>query len=206
MANGNGISGLAVALAAAGGILVYAGFKGLSPVGALRDVSTGKPTGVGDKSTDLGSFDAGAMGAAVGGAAASVAVSAVAAKYAGDKYSQAKRTQSGWSDCSSFCDKILTDMGISPPTKWASTANYRISPNWVNVALADTKPGDIAINSHHMVMITAAGGTAAIGQQNPRVNVRTGTVKALMSNDYVCKRYVEHPGRTGKQVIPGVMI
>jgi hypothetical protein len=58
MANGNGISGLAVALAAAGGILVYAGFKGLSPVGALRDVSTGKPSGVGDKATDLGSFDA----------------------------------------------------------------------------------------------------------------------------------------------------
>jgi hypothetical protein len=41
-----------------------------------------------------------------------------------------------------------------------------------------------------MVMITAAGGAAAIGQQNPRVNVRTGTVKDLMSNDYVCKRYV----------------
>jgi hypothetical protein len=199
MANGNGISGIAVALAAAGGILVYAGFKGLSPVGALRDVSSGKPTGVTDKATDLGAFQ---MGEAVGQAVAGGAVSAVAAKYAGDKYSQAKRTQAGWSDCSSFCDKILTDMGISPPTKWAATANFRISPNWVNVALSDTKPGDIAINSHHMVMITAAGGTSAIGQQNPRVNVRTGTVKSLMSNDYVCKRYVQYPGRTGKQVIP----
>lgn len=203
MANGNGISGIAVALAAAGGILVYAGFKGVSPIGALRDVSTGKPTGVTDKATDLGSFDAGALGTAAGGAAVTGAVSTVAAKYSGDKYSQAKRTQPGWSDCSSFCDKILRDMGISPPTKWAATANYRISPNWVNVPLADTKPGDIAINSHHMVMITAAGGTAAIGQQNPRVNVRTGTVKDLMSNDYVCKRYVKNPGATGK---PGVLI
>lgn len=201
MANGNGISGIAVALAAAGGILVYAGFKNLSPVGALRDVSGGKPTGVTDKATDLGSFNAGALGTAVGGAIASTAVAATAAKYAGDKYSQARRTQVGWSDCSSFCDKILTDMGISPPVKWASTANFRISPNWVNVALADTKPGDIAINSHHMVMITAAGGTAAIGQQNPRVNVRTGTVKSLMSNDYVCKRYVQYPGRTGKGIM-----
>jgi hypothetical protein len=199
MANGNGISGIAVGLAAVGGILVYAGFKGLSPVGALRDVSGGKPTGVIDKATDLGSFEAGTI---AGGVAATASVSAVAAKYASDKYSQAKRTQVGWSDCSSFCDKILSDMGISPPTKWAATANFRISPNWVNVPLADTKPGDIAINGHHMVMITAAGGTSAIGQQNPRVNVRTGTVRDLMSNDYVCKRYVSNPGRTGKVFTP----
>jgi hypothetical protein len=200
MANGNGISGLAVALAAAGGVLVYAGFKGMSPVGALRDVSGGHPTGVTNKSTDLGGFNA--DGATAGSVADSVArtvnVLAAAQPYMGDKYSQARRTQSGYSDCSSFCDKILTRMGISPPTKWASTANFRISGNWVNVTLADTQPGDIAINSHHMVMITQPGGTSAIGQQNPRVNVRTGTVKDLMSNDYVCKRYVEHPGKTGK--------
>jgi hypothetical protein len=189
----NGISGFSVAIAAAGGILVYAGFRNLSPVGALRDVSGGKPTGITDKSTDLGSFQAGELGYEAGKGMVSAvqagAVSGIAARYSGDKYSQAKRTQAGWSDCSSFCDKILTDMGINPPTKWASTANYRISGQWVNVPLSETKPGDIAINSHHMVMITAAGGTAAIGQQNPRVNVRTGTVPDLMSNDYVCKRY-----------------
>lgn len=197
MANGNGISGLAVAFATAGGILVYAGFKGMSPVGALRDVSGGKPTGVTAQSTDLGAFQT-AFGEAVAGVAATGGVLNTAGKYMNDKYSQLKRTQEGFSDCSSFCDKILRDMGIPPPTKWAATANFRVSPNWVNVPLSQTKAGDIAINSHHMVMITAAGGTAAIGQQNPRVNVRTGTVKDLMSNDYVCKRYVAHPGKTGR--------
>lgn len=206
MANGNGISGLAVAIVAAGGILVYAGFKGQSPVGALRDISGGKPSGVTDRSTDLGGIAGATVGEAAGGVAAGAGVLAAAQKYRADKYSQARRTQVGWSDCSSFCDKILTDLGIPPPVKWASTANYRVSPNWVNVPLSQTKPGDIAINGHHMVMITAAGGTAAIGQQNPRVNVRTGTVKDLMSNDYVCKRYVAHPGRTGKQVLPGINI
>lgn len=185
-----GISGLSVALAAAGGILVYAGFKNLSPVGALRDVSGGKPTGVANTGTDLSAGIATGPGVAQGDAALSVAV-----KYEHDLYSQARRTQVGYSDCSSFCDKILTDMGIPPPVKWASTANFRISASWVNIPLADTKPGDIAVNSHHMVMITAAGGAAAIGQQNARVNVRTGTVVDLMSNDYVCKRYV--PARTG---------
>jgi hypothetical protein len=187
MAEG-GISGMSVALAAAGGILVYAGFKNLSPVGALRDVSGGKPSGVANAGTDLSAGMA--LGQAAGNAVQGVAVLAVASKYEKDKYSQAKRTQVGYSDCSSFCDKILTDMGIPTPVKWASTANFRISGSWVNVPLSDTKPGDIAINSHHMVMITAAGGSAAIGQQNSRVNVRTGTVKDLMSNDYVCKRYV----------------
>ena len=196
MPNGNGISGLALAFATAGGILVYAGFKGTNPVAALRDVSRGKPSGVENKSTNLGSV---AIGEALGNAAAigaAAGVSGAAQKYAGDKYSQARRTQVGWSDCSSFCDKILTDVGIPPPVKWASTANYRISPYWKTIPLSQTQPGDIAVNSHHMVMITAAGGTAAIGQQNPRVNVRTGTVPDLMSNDFVCKRY----SKSGKAV------
>lgn len=195
MAPGNGISGLAVAFAAAGGLLVYAGFRKVSPLAALKEISTGTPAAVPDVGLDVGTVTGSAgsslgVGAAAAGAAAGGAVASAAAKYSGDKYSQLRRTQSGWSDCSSFCDKILTDMGISPPTKWAATANYRMSPEWQNIPLSETRPGDIAINSHHMVMITASGGSAAIGQQNPRVNVRTGTVKNLMSNDYVCKRYV----------------
>lgn len=51
-------------------------------------------------------------------------------------------------------------------------------------------PGDVAVSSHHMVLVTAQGGTAAIGQQNPTVNVRTGSVANLMgSQTYVYKRY-----------------
>jgi hypothetical protein len=197
MANGNGISGLSLAFATAGGILVYAGFKGVNPLTALREVSLGKPTGVDSRTTDLGTtLDLeGAKG--LKRADGSAGVTAAAQKYVGDKYSQAKRTQVGWSDCSSFCDKILTDIGVPPPVKWASTANYRISPYWKTIPLSETMPGDIAVNGHHMVMITAPGGTAAIGQQNPRVNVRTGTVASLMSNDFVCKR---HTGSTGTAV------
>lgn len=190
---GGGISGLAVAFAAAGGLLVYAGLKGLSPIGALKDVSGGKPSGVVDRSTSLQGADlsatpvTGAIGGAVLGASRAATVAA-ANRYAGDKYSQARRTQPGYSDCSSFCDKAFTDAGIPPPVKWASTANYRISPHWVNIKLSESLPGDIAINSHHMVLITGAGGSSAIGQQNPRVNVRTGTVNQLIDN-YVVKRY-----------------
>lgn len=186
---GNGISGLAVAVATAGGLLMYAGFRGTSPVQALREISTGKnlalPTG---RLVTLSGVGAGSAGATGSSGALGGAVAATAQKYRADKYSMLRRTQPGWSDCSSFCDKILVDLGIDPPVKWAATANFRAASTWERVELKDTQPGDVAINSHHMVMITAPGGTAAIGQQNPRVNVRTGTVQNLMSNDFYCLR------------------
>lgn len=184
MAGGKGISGLSIALATGGGILVYAGFRGVNPIQALRGISGGNPPAVSSTPVSFGSVVAGAAAAGLG-----ATVSSAAAKYTGDKYSQAKRTQKGWSDCSSFCDKILTDIGIPPPVKWASTSNFRITGEWKTIPLSQTMPGDIAVNSHHMVMITAPGGTAAIGQQNPRVNVRTGSVNNLIDS-YVCKRYI----------------
>lgn len=194
MASKGGISGLAVAFATAGGLLVYAGFRGVSPLQALKDVSSGKPPPVaktGSSALDITATPiAGTAVAAASGAIGGM-VSSAAQKYAGDKYSQTKRTQSGWSDCSSFADKVLTDVGIPPPVKWAATANYRMSPHWRTIPASQAQPGDIAISSHHMVLVTAAGGTAAIGQQNPRTNVRTGSVAQLMgSQSYVYKRYV----------------
>jgi len=191
-----GISGLAVAFAAAGGLLVYAGLKNLSPAAALRDVSTGRPSPVPDIGVELSGAAAGAavgglpVGAGGAAAAAGGAVAAAATKYMADRYSQLRRTRPGWSDCSSFADKVLTDVGIRPPTKWASTANYRASPEWVTIAREQARPGDIAVSGGHMVLVTGNGGSSAIGQQNPRVNVRTGTVAQLMgSQTYVYKRY-----------------
>lgn len=193
-----GLSGLAVAYIGLGGILVYAGFRGVNPIQALRDISGGKPAAVSSTPLDLSGLASPgfSMGVAVGQAVNGAAVSAVAAKYANDKYSQTKRTQPGWSDCSSFCDKILTDMGIPTPVKWASTANYRMSPAWKTISAADSKPGDIAVSSHHMVMVTGTGGSSAIGQQNTKADVRTGSVANLMgSQSYVYKTYV---GKAGK--------
>jgi hypothetical protein len=185
-----GISGLAVAFAAAGGLLVYAGFKNLSPVGALKDVSGGRPSGVDDRSTEL-------SGAPIAGVATGVAdqvlggnVMTAANKYIGDKYSQLRREQPGYSDCSSFADKVLSDIGIPPPTKWAATSNYRASGHWKTIPQSEAGPGDIAISSHHMVVVASGQGAQAVGQQNPRVNVRTGSVASLMgSQSYVYKRY-----------------
>lgn len=185
---GSGISGLGVAIATAGGLLIYAGFRGQNPAQALRDLSSGTAGPLPTTGAVVLTAAGGSVGAAAGTAVAAGSVAAAAQKYRSDKYSQLLRTRSGYSDCSSFCDKILRDLGRPPSPLWSSTANYRNSKDWERIPLADTQPGDVAINSHHMVMITAAGGSAAIGQQNPRVNVRTGTVKDLMSNDFYCLR------------------
>jgi len=191
-----GINGLSVAVLTAGGLLVYAGFRGVSPAQALKDISTGQPAPVTSAPAVISGASVGASPAASGSGPIG-SVSAAAAKYANDKYSQARRQQPGWSDCSSFCDKILEDVGIPPPVKWASTANYRMQTTWKKIALADAQPGDVAVNSHHMVMITGAAGASAIGQQNPRVNVRTGTVNQLIDS-FSVYRYKGPSNRAGQ--------
>lgn len=202
MASSGGISGLAVAVAAAGGVLVYAGFRGINPLEALREVTSGSPPPVKGSPTDL----AGVQPATAGSSGQSgladgkrASVVSAAQKYSGDTYSQAKRRQAGFSDCSSFVDKALKDAGISPPgSAWANTANYRASGQWRTIPAAQAQPGDIAISSAHMVLITANGGTSAIGQERTGVNVRTGSVKSLFgSQSYVFKTYTGYTVSAG---------
>jgi len=187
-----GISGSAVAVATAGAVLVYAGLRGVSPLQAIRDAAGGKPPPVTGKPTaDPGS---GVVVPASSGFGDSrrAAVVAAAQKYRGDVYSQLKRTQPGYSDCSSFVDKALRDAGIQPPgNQWANTALYRLSPEWKTITAKQVQPGDIAISAAHMVLITAAGGTAGIGQQRTGVNVATGTMRALFGSQvYVFKTWI----------------
>lgn len=191
-----GISGIAVAVAGIGGVVMYAGFRGITPIQALQQISSGKPAPIANTSTQLTTPVAGiamqGVNAALAQAAGPLAarISAAAATYKGDRYSQPRREQSGWSDCSSFCDKILTDCGVPPPVKWASTANYRLSSTWKKIPADEAQPGDVAVSSHHMVMVTGPGGSTAIGQQNPRTNVREGSVASLMgSQTYSYYRY-----------------
>jgi cell wall-associated NlpC family hydrolase len=124
------------------------------------------------------------------GDARRAAVVTAAQKYVSDIYSQAKRTQTGYSDCSSFVDKALRDAGITPPSTWANTAIFRMSPEWRTIPASQVQPGDIAISAAHMVIITASGGTAGIGQQRTGVNVKTGTMATLFgSQSYVFKTW-----------------
>lgn len=195
-----GVSGSAVAVATVGGVLVYAGLRGVSPLQAFRDAAGGKPPPVvGKPTTDPVSSSPITSTTSGLDDSRRAAVVVAAQKYAGDIYSQAKRTQAGYSDCSSFVDKALRDAGIKPPqVQWANTAIYRLSPEWKTINATAVLPGDIAISVGHMVLITAARGTAGIGQQKTGVNVKTGSMRTLFgSQPYVFKTWTGYTTTSG---------
>jgi len=198
-------------VAALGGVLMYAGFSGVSPLAALRAISTGHPIPPATTRTDLTNDTVNVSGGVIWappgtfghgtGDALRAAVVGASGKYTGDRYSQIRRREPGFSDCSAFVDKCLRDAGIDPPSDpWANTTLYLMSPQWHTIPQSQALPGDIAISVGHMVLITAAGGTQAIGQENERVNVRTGTPASLFSSTeaYVFKTYTGYgPGTPG---------
>lgn len=195
MASGTGgISGIAVAVATCGALLVYAGYRDVNPIQALRDVASGKPPKV--KSKDAGLKTSGASQAAYLPGGGNSAVVAAAMKYRGDQYSQTRRHTRGYSDCSSFVSKAYEAAGIDPPSP-DTTAGYYLSDRWKKIPLSQAKAGDIVVSATaatigaHMVLVTGPG--MAIGQQNPGDDVETGRISDLMagtSYDYIAKRYV----------------
>lgn len=200
MADG-GLSGIGIAVVSGGALLLYAAFTDQNPLEALRDVASGAPSGVANRTGDTG-FLAG-LGASLGAAAGSAATaggglpSLVPAlqRHAGEKYSQARRNQDGYSDCSSFIGKGLKDIGIKPPGL-STTTSYLASRDWRKIARADAGAGDLAVNTSHMACFI--NNQLGIGQENPRRNVVTGDMDAdLMAGtgSYVCLRYA-HAGTT----------
>ena len=179
------ISGTALAVAAAGGIVAYAGFRGVSPLEALRSISTGQPMPVASQSEPINPSGAsifGGIGQTIAGAGLRAQVVSATSRYLGDKYSQLRRTQPGYSDCSSFVDKALKSAGIMPPGgSWANTTNFIAAKDWTTIPMSETHPGDIGVAVGHMVLVTGSGGASAIGQENSRVNVRTGPARSLFS-------------------------
>lgn len=108
-----GISGTAVGLATAGGLLLYAGLKGVSVVDALRQVvATGTLPAGGPASATLGTPNAGPY---VPGAATGSAIADAALKYEGTPYKWGGADPSGW-DCSGFVTWVLHhDLGYDLP-------------------------------------------------------------------------------------------
>jgi cell wall-associated NlpC family hydrolase len=193
-----GISGIAVAFAAGGGVLAYAGFRGISLPSALREIaSKNGPVGLKKPGLDLSGDVVASTPVAgkitdQGNSVVGGIVSTAAQKYKDDKYSQLRRRDAGYSDCSSFVYKVLRDVGQPPTVAWSSTSNYHLDPRFRTVPLAQAQAGDLALSAGHVIILTGSGGAnaPAIGQQNTRVNVRSGTVTTLMPTPYVIKHYV----------------
>lgn len=109
-------------------------------------------------------------------------------QFINDQYSETMRWAPGYSDCSSFVGKALKSLGITPPGS-SVTTDYMVAGDWYNIPRSDLSAGDICVNVVHMV--TATGNNSAIGQENPRRNVATGTPEDLMmgTGSFICRRY-----------------
>jgi|SRR6059036_1250053 len=194
MASG-GISGVAVALASAGGVLLYAGFQGQSPLAALKDITSGKtkaltPTTASftNDPTKLGQGTGVAVGYSGASSGFGSALVAAVMAHRNEKYSQAKRWASGFSDCSSIIGKALKDIGITPPGA-STTLNYRSWSKLKNVSRDAIQEGDFLCGSGHVAI--ALDSQRAIGQQNPRQNVRIDGIDSIMYGQpgWVARRY-----------------
>lgn len=193
---GTQISSLHLAVAAGGGVLLYAALRGVSPAAALKDITSGAPPAVSTEgkkietaSGDLDpDFTPGGFGttpwkgvyrkAKVPKALQRPSAFVTAANaHAAEKYSQGERWARGKSDCSSFAGKSLLDVGIDPPGG-STTGDYLRSGEWVKVSTP--RAGDIAVNARHMAIFTS--GSHGIGQQNPRRNVQRDVMDNLMAN------------------------
>lgn len=197
MASG-GISGVAVALATAGGVLVYAGFQNQNPLQALKDITSGKtrsltPSGVSfvNDPTTIGQGGGGIVQADFGGTASGVGgrIAAAAMNHRDEKYSQARRWQKGYSDCSSFVGKALKDAGIEPPGG-SVTGSYMTWSKLRTVSRSQIQAGDILVSPGHVAIALSSG--QAIGQQSSRTNVKVDTVANIMwgNPSWVPRRYV----------------
>lgn len=197
-----GISGVAVGIAAVGGLLVYAGFRGVSPLDALRDVSSGKPAGLPvQTSSGAPGFGAGTGGVAqtslpsgsVSGPHPEIVAGAM--RYAGDRYSELMRDQPGYSDCSSFVGKALRAAGISPPAG-STTLSYLTWRALTQVPQSAIGAGDLLVSPAHMAI--AINSTTAIGQQNGSVNVQIGPIGQLMwGQSWTALRYTGGASQAG---------
>lgn len=195
MASG-GISGVAVALASAGGVLLYAGFQGQSPLDALKDITSGKTKALTpgrvsfvNDPTSLGQGAGGAVAAGwEGGSGVGAQLVAAAMTHRAEKYSQARRWQSGYSDCSSFVGKSLKDIGITPPGG-SVTGSYLAWTKLRTVSRDAIQPGDLLCGPGHIAI--AISSSQAIGQQNGRSNVQVGPIEKIMFGQpsWVPRRY-----------------
>lgn len=157
---GGGISGGAVAAAAVGGLLIWAGIQDAPLVDALRQITKGQaPTGRAAKTTTVqwASNVGAGVGSAVGEAAAAGAGGAIVAaarKYLGRPYKWAAVGPDSF-DCSGLVYRVLNDVGIKAPR--LTTWGYQAWSGAITVKRADARAGDMVIYNGHMGIMVSAG-------------------------------------------------
>lgn len=186
------ISGTGVAAVSAGALLIYAGLNNTNPLVALKEIASGNPRAVDSSSHTTSTDSGGSSGSSSGSGELSGLASAAYSAYGNDTYSQAKRGQSGYSDCSSFVSKAIRF--YVPGFPLMVTGGFLFSPDWTTVGEKNARPGDVAVNGSHMVIVggrDSKGNLIGVGQQRPGRDVQVDTIKNLMTGtgSYLIRRY-----------------
>lgn len=211
MAQGGGVPGIAVGMAGAAALLVYAGVRGSNPLEALREVATGRPKGLAEQAAARQALydGVGTGGSSTGGggvAQASLSGQSIsgphpefvtaAGHFAHDVYSQARRWEEGFSDCSSFAGKALKRVGITPPGA-SVTSSYLTWRKLRPIPRSQIGAGDFLVSPGHMAI--AINNTTAIGQQRAGVNVKVGPIGQIMwGQSWVALRYTGPAGGSAR--------
>lgn len=158
-AKGGGISGVAVALATAGGLLVYMGIQNVPLAEGLRDLLRGKvPTPRPKKATPVpAEFVAGHANAdpnalaAMGGTALGTEIAGYARQYLGTPYVWAGHTPAGF-DCSGFATWVLHhDVGLNLPNNTHTVTGQFLT--WTGATVIpfnQMAAGDLVVWPAHM--------------------------------------------------------
>lgn len=196
------ISGVGVAMATAGGVIVYAGLRGTGPLEALREVVSGRtPAPISGTPGAPQSLVVGPTVQPQGlvdpsiGAGPLPQLCGAALTFQHDKYSQTRRWQNGYSDCSSFVGKSFRAIGITPPGA-SVTGSYLTWSMLRTIQRAEVGAGDLLVTTSHIAIAMSPG--TAIGQENPRVNVRIGTIDDIMAGTGAVS-YLRYTGTVRQQ-------
>ena len=169
MAQG-GVSGAAVATAAAGGLLVYAGIVDAPLIDAVREIVGGRtPTGRAPKPTPVSWIGHEATGTLTDGTR--TAIVAAARRYVGRPYRWGATGPNAF-DCSGLVWRCLSDAGIQH-RRLVSNA-YRVWTGAKDIPRPQCSPGDLVCYTGHIGI--AVSGTRMISAPSVGRNVRESNI------------------------------